>query len=102
LNCGDRLGKPDNEQAAHALIVLSVLGKSLGKSVNILSALGDSVEKVHGRSTLPGAQACVGVAMRTDDRIVGAILLRKRSIRCEKLIAITQVASQVLWQSVAI
>jgi len=39
--------------------------------------------------------------MRTDDRVVGAILLRKRIIRCRKLVAITQVASQVLWQSVA-
>src|SRR5439155_16292954 len=101
LNCGDRLGKPDSEQGAHALIVLSVLGKSLGKSVGILSALGDSVEKVDGRSTLPGAQACAGIAMRTDDRVVGAILLRKRIIRCRKLVAITQVACQMLWQCVA-
>jgi len=39
--------------------------------------------------------------MRTDDRIVRAILLRKRIIRRGKLVAITQVASQMLWQCVA-
>ena len=83
------------------MIVLSALANSLGKSVSSLIVLENSVEKVHGQSTLPGAQACIGVAMRTDDRIVGAILLRKRIIRCRKSVAITQVACQVLWQSVA-
>ena len=46
LNSGDRLGKPDDEQGARAVFVLSALANSLGKSVSILSALGDSVEKV--------------------------------------------------------
>ena len=35
-------------------------------------------------------------AMRTDDRIVCAILLRMRIIRRGKWVAITQVASQML------
>ena len=45
LNSGDRLGKPDDEQGARAVFVLSALANSLGKSVIMLSALGDSVEK---------------------------------------------------------
>ena len=45
--------KPDNEQGAHALIALIALGNSFGKSVSILSALGNSAEKVRRRSTLP-------------------------------------------------
>src|SRR6266404_7077473 len=42
LNCGDRLGKPDNGQGAHAMIVLSALANSLGKSVSSLIVLENS------------------------------------------------------------
>ena len=48
LHTPDRHAKLDNDQGAHALIVLSALANSLGISVSSLSALGNSVEKVHG------------------------------------------------------
>jgi hypothetical protein len=51
LNCGDRLGKPDNEQGAHAVIVLSALANSLGKSVSVLIAFEDLLgKKVQGET----------------------------------------------------
>ena len=83
-------------------VLLSALGHFSGKKVGSVIVLGNSVEKVHGRSTLPAAQVRASVAMGMDDRIVSAILLHKRIIRCRKLVVIAQVACQVLWQSVAI
>src|ERR1700720_2134166 len=42
---------PTTSKAIIALIMLSALANSLGKSVSSLSASGDSVKKVHRRSS---------------------------------------------------
>jgi hypothetical protein len=101
VSCGDRHPKPDNEQGACALIVLSTLGNSSEKIAGSVIALGNSVEKVPRRSTLLAAQARASVAMRTDDRIVSACMGRQSCHSLRNVGAISQVACQMTWQSVA-
>src|ERR1700694_3287866 len=45
VSCADRLTKADNEQGAHAVIVLSALANSLGMSVSALIAFEDFLRK---------------------------------------------------------
>src|SRR6266404_5220086 len=89
------------EVSAHALIRSERVGEFLGNEREHLERLGRFCGKSAWTKHASLKHKRASVAMRRDNRIVSAILLRKRIILCGKWVAITQVASQMLWQCVA-